>query len=182
MPGALPMTPDCTSLAMSAGSSRSGSSVVMMKKSERSAAALPIPGRSWSERAVEPKTAISRPRVKGRSSANALASAPAECEVDENAEVLAEVDALQPSAHSIEAGQSRTDLLDGHAHREADTRCAERVVNVEARRDGKRHLGLAEWRLEPEARARRRHREVEWVQVGGGGHAVGPASRDRAAR
>src|SRR6266851_6236520 len=103
-------------------------------------------------------------------------------EVDENAEVLPEVDALQPSSHSIEAGQSRTDLLDGHAHREADTCCAERVVNVEARRDGERYLGLAEWCLQPETRARRRHREVEWVQVGGGGNAVGPASRDRAAR
>src|SRR5438034_1276923 len=42
-------------------------------------AARPMPGRSWSERAVEPKTTIKRPCVNGRSSASALASEPAAC-------------------------------------------------------------------------------------------------------
>src|SRR5439155_1255306 len=78
-PAAVLDAPACTSRAISAGSSDSGSSVVMMKKSENSAAARPMPGRSWSERAVEPKTTIKRPCVNGRNSASALASEPAAC-------------------------------------------------------------------------------------------------------
>src|SRR5712691_8343333 len=57
-------------------------------------------------------------------------------EVDEDAEVLPEVDPFQPPAHAIEAGQPRTDLFDRHAYGEADTRGAERVLDVEACRHG----------------------------------------------
>ena len=100
-------------------------------------------------------------------------------EVDEHAEVLAQVDPLQPAPDAIETGQPRSDLIDWDADREADTGRAKCVVDVESRRDRKRHLGLTHRRLEPEPGPGRGHAQVERVQVGSGGQAVRPPSRDR---
>src|SRR2546423_14954927 len=95
-------------------------------------------------------------------------------EVDVNAKVLAQVDWLEPSSYSFKAGEPSADVFDLHAERKTYTRCAERVVDVEARRHVQRDLGLPQWRLHAESRPRPGDRKVERMQVRRGGQAVSP--------
>ena len=72
-------------------------------------------------------------------------------EVDVDAKVLAEIDGFEPAAHALESGESTADVLDLHTQGKADPGGAERVVDVESRRDVQRDIGFPHRRLHAES-------------------------------
>ncbi len=100
-------------------------------------------------------------------------------EVDEHAEVLAQVDAFETAAHALEAREPPAHVVQRNAERDADTGRAHRVVDVEASRHGEGDVRLAERGLQTEVRAGVGHTELERMKVGGGREAVRPPARDR---
>jgi len=82
------------------------SSVVMREEGGELDRARPMPDGRGSERAVDPNTTIAT-GVKGRREARALASAPRNAQVDENATVLARFDKARASARRLPNPQKR---------------------------------------------------------------------------
>src|SRR5258708_36003991 len=98
-------------------------------------------------------------------------------EVDVDAKVLADVNRLEPAAHSFKAGNPRADGIERHAQRKAHAGRTKGVVDVEAGTHVKRDLPLADPRLRPEPRTRAGHARGGRSQVRDRRLTVAPESR-----
>ena len=103
-------------------------------------------------------------------------------EVDVNAKVLAEVDWLEPSSYSFKSSEPAADVLDLHAERQAHPRGAERVVDVESRRNIQRDFRLPHGSFHSESRPRTGDGDVERMKVRRSCHSVCPPAGDRTPR
>ena len=121
------------SARMAAGSSPRGLSSVTTRTSASRAAISPMIGRlPWSRSPPAPSTTISRPAVSGRSASSAAVDRVGLVGVvDDDGEVLAGVDALEPAGHAAALGHRAGDRLEVEPQPGAGRERGQRVGHVE---------------------------------------------------